>query len=86
MHRRGCGELRPKGVVAVAVPVFDSSGRVVAALKGSSHSKKITRAELVRSASECCKRSVVRSRVSSAASRPLAERPELTPVRPKPPR
>jgi IclR family transcriptional regulator, pca regulon regulatory protein len=36
------------GVVAVAVPVFDESGRVVAALNSSSHSKKITRAELVR--------------------------------------
>lgn len=36
------------GVVAVAVPVFDAAGRVVAALNSSSHSKKITRAELVR--------------------------------------
>lgn len=36
------------GVVAVAVPVLDESGRVVAALNSSSHSKKITRAELVR--------------------------------------
>ncbi|MEO8181646.1 MAG: IclR family transcriptional regulator C-terminal domain-containing protein [Deltaproteobacteria bacterium] len=36
------------GVVAVAVPVFDESGRVVAALNSSSHSKKITQPELVR--------------------------------------
>src|SRR5688572_26666497 len=36
------------GVVAVAVPVFDQTGRVVAALNSSSHSKKITKAELVR--------------------------------------
>jgi len=36
------------GVVAVAVPVFDGTGRVVAALNSSSHSKKISKAELVR--------------------------------------
>lgn len=36
------------GVIAVAVPVFDESARVVAALNSSSHSKKITKAELVR--------------------------------------
>jgi len=36
------------GVVAVAVPVFDEGGRVVAALNSSSHSKKITKTELVR--------------------------------------
>jgi IclR family pca regulon transcriptional regulator len=36
------------GVVAVAVPVFDPAGRVVAALNSSSHSKKISKAELVR--------------------------------------
>jgi IclR family transcriptional regulator, pca regulon regulatory protein len=36
------------GVVAVAVPVFDDAGRVVAALNNSSHSRKITRAQLVR--------------------------------------
>jgi IclR family pca regulon transcriptional regulator len=36
------------GVVAVAVPVFDQAGRVVAALNNSSHSRKITRAQLVR--------------------------------------
>jgi IclR family transcriptional regulator, pca regulon regulatory protein len=34
------------GVVAVAVPVFDKTRRVVAALNSSSHSKKITRAKL----------------------------------------
>jgi IclR family pca regulon transcriptional regulator len=36
------------GVVAVAVPVFDPAGRVVAALNSSSHSKRISKAELVR--------------------------------------
>jgi IclR family pca regulon transcriptional regulator len=36
------------GVVAVAVPVLDASGRIVAALNSSSHSKKMTRAALVR--------------------------------------
>jgi IclR family pca regulon transcriptional regulator len=36
------------GVVAVAVPVFDQSRRVVAALNSSSHSKKISKAKLVR--------------------------------------
>ncbi len=36
------------GVVALAVPVFDQAGRVVAALNSSSHSKKLTKAQLVR--------------------------------------
>jgi IclR family pca regulon transcriptional regulator len=36
------------GVVAVAVPVFDPYGRVVAALNSSSHSKRITKTKLVR--------------------------------------
>jgi IclR family transcriptional regulator, pca regulon regulatory protein len=36
------------GVVACAVPVVDPSGRVVAALNSSSHSRKITKARLVR--------------------------------------
>jgi IclR family pca regulon transcriptional regulator len=36
------------GVVAVAVPVFDQSRRVVAALNSSSHSKKITKSKLAR--------------------------------------
>lgn len=36
------------GVVAVAVPVFDQSRRVVASLNCSSHSKKITKAKLAR--------------------------------------
>jgi IclR family pca regulon transcriptional regulator len=36
------------GVVALAVPVLDHSGRVVAALNTSSHSGKTTRARLVR--------------------------------------
>jgi IclR family pca regulon transcriptional regulator len=36
------------GVVAVAVPVFDSIGRIVSALNSSSHSKKTSKAKLVR--------------------------------------
>jgi IclR family pca regulon transcriptional regulator len=36
------------GVVAIAVPVLDQRGRVVASLNSSSHSKKISKAKLVR--------------------------------------
>lgn len=36
------------GVVAVAVPVFDQTGRVVAALNTASHSKKMGKSRLVR--------------------------------------
>lgn len=36
------------GVVAVAVPVLDQASRVVAALNSSSHSRKISKARLVR--------------------------------------
>jgi IclR family pca regulon transcriptional regulator len=36
------------GVVAVAVPVLDPQGRVVAALNSSSHSRRITKVKLVR--------------------------------------
>lgn len=36
------------GVIALAVPVFDQGGRVVAALNSSSHSKKISKGKLVR--------------------------------------
>jgi IclR family pca regulon transcriptional regulator len=36
------------GVVAVAVPVFDHSGTVVAALNSSGHSKRIAKSRLVR--------------------------------------
>lgn len=36
------------GVIALAVPVFDHQGRVVAALNSSSHSRRITRTRLVR--------------------------------------
>ncbi len=36
------------GVVAVAVPVFDQAGTVVAALNSSGHSKRISRSKLVR--------------------------------------
>jgi len=36
------------GVIALAVPVFDHQGRVVAALNSSSHSRRTTRARLVR--------------------------------------
>ena len=36
------------GVVAVAVPVFDLQGQIVAALNSSSHSKRISKSKLVR--------------------------------------
>jgi IclR family pca regulon transcriptional regulator len=36
------------GVIALAVPVFDQEGRVVAALNTSSHSRRISKAKLVR--------------------------------------
>ena len=36
------------GVIALGVPVYDQHGRVVAALNSSSHTRKITRAKLVR--------------------------------------
>ena len=36
------------GVVAVAVPVFDLKGQIVAALNSSSHSKRISKTKLIR--------------------------------------
>jgi IclR family pca regulon transcriptional regulator len=36
------------GVIALAVPVFDQHGRVVAALNSSSHSGRMTRTKLIR--------------------------------------
>jgi IclR family transcriptional regulator, pca regulon regulatory protein len=36
------------GIVALAVPVFDAQGRVVAALNSSSHSRRIAKTKLVR--------------------------------------
>jgi IclR family pca regulon transcriptional regulator len=36
------------GVIALAVPVFDQQGRVVAALNSSSHSRRISKGKLVR--------------------------------------
>jgi IclR family transcriptional regulator, pca regulon regulatory protein len=36
------------GVVAVAVPVYDLQGNIVAALNSSSHSKRISKAKLIR--------------------------------------
>jgi IclR family pca regulon transcriptional regulator len=36
------------GVIALAVPVFDHHGRVVAALNSSSHSGRMTRTKLIR--------------------------------------
>ena len=35
-------------MVAVAVPVLDQAGRVVASLNSSSHSRRITKVKLVR--------------------------------------
>jgi IclR family pca regulon transcriptional regulator len=36
------------GVVAVAVPIFDLQGQIVAALNSSSHSRRISKARLIR--------------------------------------
>ena len=35
-------------MVAVAVPIFDLQGQIVAALNSSSHSKRISKSKLVR--------------------------------------
>jgi IclR family pca regulon transcriptional regulator len=60
------------GVVAVAVPVRDSSGRVVAALNSSSHSKRISRSKLAR------ERLPMLKDVSAQISRELASVPGLS--------
>ena len=60
------------GVVAVAVPVVDHAGRVVAALNSSGHSKKLTRTQLVR------ERLPVLQQVSQQISRELAHVPALS--------
>jgi IclR family pca regulon transcriptional regulator len=36
------------GVIALAVPVFDQKGRVVASLNSSSHSRRTTKTKLIR--------------------------------------
>ena len=67
------------GVVAVAVPVHDQYGRVVAALNSSSHSRKITKTKIVRERLAMLQpgepRDFGRAR---ARARPLALRPGLT--------
>jgi IclR family pca regulon transcriptional regulator len=60
------------GVVALAVPVFDSAGRVVAALNSSSHSRKTSKAKLVR------ERLAMLQDVSRQISRELARLPGLS--------
>lgn len=60
------------GVVAVAVPVFDQSRRVVAALNSSSHSKKTTKTRLVR------ERLTLLQEVSTQISRELHRVPGLS--------
>lgn len=60
------------GVIALAVPVFDHQGRVVAALNSSSHSRRITRARLVRD------RLAMLQRVSRQISADLATVPWLS--------
>jgi IclR family pca regulon transcriptional regulator len=50
-HRNGYAAVEDElayGVVALAVPVLDASGRVVAALNSSSHSRRTSKAKLVR--------------------------------------
>jgi IclR family pca regulon transcriptional regulator len=60
------------GVVAVAVPVLDHAGRVVAALNSSGHSKRMTKAQLVRD------RLPMLRRVSRQISEELAVMPGLS--------
>ena len=60
------------GVVALAVPVFDAAGRVVAALNTSSHSRRINRARLTRD------RLAMLRRVSRQISADLATVPGLS--------
>jgi IclR family transcriptional regulator, pca regulon regulatory protein len=59
------------GVVAVAVPVCDSQGRIVAALNCSGHSKRMTKAKMVR------ERLPLLREVSKQLSRELAHLPGL---------
>jgi IclR family pca regulon transcriptional regulator len=60
------------GVIALAVPVFDQQGRVVAALNSSSHSRRISKAKLVR------ERLKMLQRVSQQISTDLATAPWLS--------
>src|SRR5687767_746033 len=60
------------GVVAVAVPVYDQSQRVVAALNSSSHSKKISKTKLVQ------ERLALLQELSAQISRELLRVPGLS--------
>lgn len=60
------------GVVALAVPVFDSAGHVVASLNTSSHSKRVDRAGLIRD------RLPMLQRISTAISSEIARVPGLS--------
>jgi IclR family pca regulon transcriptional regulator len=60
------------GVVAVAVPVHDQYGRVVAALNSSSHSRRVTKAKIVR------ERLAMLRQASRAISAELARVPGLS--------
>jgi IclR family pca regulon transcriptional regulator len=60
------------GVVALAVPVFDQSARVVAAINTSSHSRRISKAKLVR------ERFTMLQQVSAQISAELASIPGLS--------
>jgi len=60
------------GVVALAVPVFDQAGRVVAALNSSSHSRRIAKSKLIR------ERCSMLQQVSGQISSDLASVPGLS--------
>jgi IclR family pca regulon transcriptional regulator len=60
------------GVIALAVPVLDHQGRVVAALNSSSHSRRTTKTKLVR------ERLTMLQRVSRQISADLATVPWLS--------
>ena len=66
------------GVVAVAVPVHDQYGRVVASLNSSSHSRKVTKAQdRARAARDAAPGEPRDLRRARARARPLAFRPAV---------
>jgi IclR family pca regulon transcriptional regulator len=60
------------GVIAIAVPVFDSAGRIVAALNSSSHSRRTDPAKLL------SERLPMLQRISGEISTELARVPSLS--------
>ena len=65
------------GVVALAVPVINQQGRVVAALNSSSHSGRVTRTKLIRGRLAMLQQVSQRISASLASVRPVLERSDL---------